>query len=128
MAVEVKLAAESRSRMGKAECRRMRREGKIPANVYGHNEPPAAVVVTREALKPVLQANARIIDLHLGGKEQTVMLREVQWDPFGREVQHLDLLRIDKNERIHISVPLDLRGQAPGTLAGGHLEQQVRSV
>jgi large subunit ribosomal protein L25 len=128
MAVEMKLAAETRSKKGTAECRRMRRSGLIPANIYGHNEPNASVVLKKEAILPIVQAGVRVLDLTVGGKEQKVMVREVQWDAFSREVHHVDLLRIDPDQRVTLPIPLELRGQAAGTLAGGHLEQQLRSI
>lgn len=128
MAVEYKVAAEPRSKMGSAECRRMRRSGLIPGNLYGHDEAPQAVVVKREAILPAVQANARILDLSFGGSERKVMLRDVQWDAFSREVHHIDLMRIDPDQRVTVDIPLEIRGQAAGTLSGGHLEQQLRAI
>jgi large subunit ribosomal protein L25 len=128
MAVEVKLAAEARTKLGSAESRRLRRRGLIPANVYGHNEPAVSLTVRQDALGPIIQTGARIVDLSHGGKDETVMVREVQWDAFSREIYHIDLVRIDRDERVTLDVPLEIRGQAVGTLSGGHLEQQLRAV
>ena len=128
MAVEVKLVGHKRTVSGSLACRKLRRQGQIPGNVYGHKEANEAISVSREGIAAVLASGHRVIDLDLDGKSETTMIRELQWDTFGKEVYHVDLQRIDPNERIELDVPLELRGQAPGTMKGGHIEQPVREV
>lgn len=128
MAVEVKLVGQKRSENGSNACRKLRKSGLIPANVYGHKEANAAISVPKEGIAAVLASGHRVIDLEVEGKSETAMIRELQWDAFGQEVYHVDLQRIDPNEKIVLDVPLELRGQAPGTLKGGHIEQPVRHV
>lgn len=128
MAVEVKLVGQKRSENGSNACRKLRKSGLIPANVYGHKESNAAISVPKEGIAAVLASGHRVIDLEVDGKSETAMIRELQWDAFGQELYHVDLQRIDPNEKIVLDVPLELRGQAPGTLKGGHIEQPVRHV
>ncbi len=128
MAVEASLVGEKRTQFGSSACRKLRKQGKIPANIYGHKEENIPISVPREAVQAAIASGHRVIDLNVEGKAEKAIFREIQWDAFGIEVQHIDLLRIDPNERVTLDLPLELRGQAPGTLKGGHIEQPVRHV
>jgi large subunit ribosomal protein L25 len=128
MTIENKLSVVKRKDLGSTACRRMRREGRIPGVVYGHQVDPVAVEVTREALAPLIKAGTRVVDLDIEGTTETVMFRDVQWDVFGSTVNHVDLLRIDRNERVEVEVPVVLKGTAAGVLAGGVLDHHLHSV
>lgn len=128
MSKEAKLVVKLRAESGSAACRRLRWSGQVPGNLYGHNAPPAAVVISAEALTPVLTSGAKVVDVELDGKVDKAVVREIQWDIFGRQIQHFDLLRVDPNERVNVTVPLELKGTAPGVLAGGVLEQTMHSI
>lgn len=128
MSKEAKLVVEPRTELGSAACRRLRERGLVPGNVYGHNAPPTAVVMHSDALRPILKSGAHVVDLSLGGKDDKAVIREVQWDIFGKEIRHVDLLRVDPNERVNITVPIELRGTAPGVVAGGILEQPMHQI
>src|SRR5580698_125185 len=128
MAVEMKLSVAKRTQLGSTACRRMRREGRIPGVVYGHQQDPISFVVEWEALAPVLKAGTRVVDLDVEGHVEKAMFRDIQWDTFGSEVNHVDFLRIDPNDRVEVEVPIVLKGAAPGTLAGGVLDFHLHSV
>ena len=128
MAVEMKLAVAKRSVKGSTACRRLRRSGKIPGVVYGHQIDPLAIEVAWDSLAPVLKAGARVVDLDVEGDVEKAMFRDIQWDTFGSEVNHIDFLRIDPNDRVEVEVPIVLKGTAPGVLAGGVLDFHLHSV
>ena len=128
MSKEAKLVVKLRTENGSAACRRLRWEGQVPGNIYGHNAPPTSVVIGADLLTPVLQSGAKVVDVELDGKVDKAVVREIQWDTFGRNIQHFDLLRVDPNERVNIVVPLELKGTAPGVLMGGVLEQPMHSI
>jgi large subunit ribosomal protein L25 len=128
MSKEAKLVVEPRSEMGSAACRRLREKGLVPGNVYGHNAPATPVVVTADALRPIIKSGAHVVDLELSGAKDKAVIREVQWDIFGKEIRHVDLLRVDPNERVNITVPIELKGTAPGVIAGGLLEQPMHQL
>lgn len=128
MSKEAKLVVEPRTELGSAACRRLREQGLVPGNVYGHNAPPAAVVMPADALRPILKSGAHVVDLELAGAKDKAVIREVQWDIFGKEIRHVDLLRVDPNERVNITVPIELKGTSPGVLAGGILEQTMHQL
>lgn len=128
MSKEFKLVAEPRTVRGTAACRRLRQQGYVPGNVYGHKTEPAAVMVKAEVLKPLIQGGVHVLDLELAGRQDKALLREVKWDTFGEHVEHFDLLRVDPNERVTLHVPLVLKGTAPGVLGGGVLEQPLHTL
>jgi large subunit ribosomal protein L25 len=128
MAIEMKLAAAKRTQRGSTACRRMRREGRIPGVVYGHQQDPIPFEVTWDSLAPVLKAGTRVVDLDVDGHVEKAMFRDIQWDTFGVAVRHIDLLRIDPNERVEVQVPVVLKGIAAGVLSGGILDHHLHNV
>ncbi len=128
MAKVVTLNAEKRTEMGTTACRRLRRQGMIPANIYGHEIDPVAVTLDGNDLRPVISSGAHVVDLSLDGQTEKALIRDVQWDTFSTAVQHIDLLRVDETERVQVNVPINLRGTAPGVLANGRLDQPMHSL
>lgn len=99
-----------------------------PGNVYGHHQDPESITVAEDDLMTMLNSGQRLFDCEIDGKIQTTMFREVQWDTFATEIRHFDLIRIDANERVTVNVPIELRGVAPGDLAGGLVEQPIHEL
>lgn len=123
MAQSASIKVEQRTRLGTAECRRLRREGMIPGNVYGHEQEPVAVKAVLEDIDSLIHSGTHVLDIELDGTTQKTMFKDVQWDAFGTRIQHFDLLRVDANERVSIEVPFEIRGLSPGVLAGGVFDQ-----
>ncbi|MEZ6067337.1 MAG: 50S ribosomal protein L25 [Planctomycetaceae bacterium] len=69
-----------------------------------------------------------MVDLKLDGNSETAAVSEVQWDTFRRYLIHADFMRVDANERVHVEVPVHLKGTAPGVVAGGILEQPLHTL
>ena len=128
MSKEAKLVVKMRTEIGSAACRRLRWSGQIPGSIYGHNAPPTNVVIGADLLTPVLLSGAKVVDVELDGKVDKAVVREIQWDTFGKTITHFDLLRVDPNERVSIVVPLELKGTAPGVVSGGVLEHVMHSI
>ena len=126
MADVITLEAAKRTELGTTACRRLRRQGLIPANIYGHEIDPVAVTLDANALRPVIASGAHVVDLSIDGATEKALIRDVQWDTFSTSVQHLDLLRVDATERVQVEVPIHLRGTAPGT-SGTVLDRMVAS-
>lgn len=122
------LAAKKREKRGSTECRRLRRQGLIPGNVYGHEKPPVAIAVATDDLEHLIHTGQRLVECNIDGEAETAMFRDIQWDTFAVEIRHFDLIRIDANERVEVDVPIELRGTAPGDLAGGMLEQPLHEL
>jgi large subunit ribosomal protein L25 len=128
MATIAKLKANRRDATGTAAARRLRRAGQVPGNVYGHGQEPVPVTLESDDIRPIISSGAHIVDLNLDGKSETALIRDVQWDTFSTYVRHVDLMRVDANERVRISVPVQVKGTAIGTIAGGILEQPLHAL
>ena len=114
--------------MGSRNCKRLRLQGLVPGNLYGHKEAPVALTVSADDVARILKLGTRVLDVELNGKNETALLRDVQWDYLGAEVEHVDLMRVDPNERLTVEVHVELKGIAPGVLAGGVLDHALRTV
>jgi large subunit ribosomal protein L25 len=118
----VKISGKTRTSVGTASSRRLRLEGLVPCNVFGHKQDSVSISVDGDAIAGLVRSGARIIDLDVDGKEEKALVKDVQWDTFSKSIIHVDFLRVDMNERVRVQVPLQLRGTSPGVLAGGILE------
>lgn len=128
MAESVTLVAEKREGRGTRAAQRLRSKGKVPAVVYGHKEATLSVALDGEALTQAIRHGVRVIDLKTDGGVEKALIREVQWDHLGKELLHVDFARVAVDERIHVSVPIELRGIAPGVTGGGLLDQPLHSL
>lgn len=118
------LRATARERTGSRFSRRVRESGGLPAVVYGHKIAPESVTLeAREAVKQ-FQLGHKLFKLDLAGSENNVILKDIQFDHLGDEIIHVDLERVDLNERVNVSVPIRLKGEAVGLkTAGAYLIQ-----
>jgi large subunit ribosomal protein L25 len=128
MAESVVLVAQPRSSKGSREARRLRDQGMVPGVVYGHGEATLSVSLGADALYKAIRQGARVVDLEQGGKLEKALIRELQWDPLGHDILHVDFARVAADERITIEVRLELRGTAPGVTAGGSLDQPLHDL
>jgi large subunit ribosomal protein L25 len=128
MAVTGKLAVKKRSEQGSRDCRRLRDQGLVPGNMYGHKQAAVPLTANAAELIALIRGGARVLDVELDGKAEKVLFREIQWDYLGKQVLHVDLLRVDPNEKLTIEVKVELKGTAPGTLSGGVLDHTLRTL
>ena len=122
----VELKATARERVGKGAARQARREGKIPAVIYGDGKPPATISLDHhELLKQVQKGHftSTVVEISLGGKKQKVIPRDVQVDPVRDKLVHVDLLRIGADGVIRAAVPVRFLNEqlSPGLKRGGVL-------
>ena len=128
MTIEHTLEGELREKKGTAECRRLRKQGIVPCNIHGHGQDSISVKVPVSGLNSLIATGTRLFDLSFSGQTETVMFQAVQWDAFGIEMQHVDFLRVDATERVVVEIPVEIRGNAPGALAGGVFSQPLRRL
>jgi large subunit ribosomal protein L25 len=107
-----------RKAAGSRESRRLRRNGFIPAILYGHGEKNVELAAKREAVEAVVRHGSRFVEL-TGAVKTAAVVRELQWDAMGSEPLHIDLLRVSKSDKVKVRVPVDLKGECPGQRAGG---------
>ena len=114
-----KIKAESRTEFGKGAARRIRREHKVPAVVYGHGNDPIHLTLPGHETMMALKhggANA-LLELDIDGKSQLALTKQVQVDPIRRTLEHVDFVAVRKGEKVTVDVPVHLNGQAgPDTL------------
>ena len=123
-----RISAYKREKLGSIESRRIRRAGRIPAVVYGHEQEPAHVSVEDHDLRNLIKNRERVFEIDVDGDVEETMLRDLQWDTFGTEILHIDLVRINASERVTLEVPVQLCGTSPGVVAGGVLEQPLHTL
>lgn len=123
---QVELKATARPRAGKGAARQVRREGKIPAVIYGDGQPPETIALDyNELWKHALKGHftSTVIDLKIGDETRRVIPRDLQVDPVKDLPLHVDFLRIGKDGRIRVAVPVRFVNEAlsPGLKRGGVL-------
>jgi large subunit ribosomal protein L25 len=109
---------------GSAEARRIRREEKIPAVIYGQGMEPVSVIVDRRDLRLALSGAAgtnTILEIKVDGNVYPAVVKELQRHPVRRTVAHVDFLRINMSEELTIAVPVRLVGEAKAVLSEGGL-------
>ncbi|MCZ6916850.1 MAG: 50S ribosomal protein L25/general stress protein Ctc [Gemmatimonadetes bacterium] len=126
------LTAERRDGIGKGPARQMRMSGRIPAVIYGRGRDPAALSVSSSELDKLLSEHATastVIELAVGGKPVSVLIREIQRHPVRRVITHVDFYEIRAGETITVDVPIVLDGVPSGVRnTGGTLDQVLREV
>jgi large subunit ribosomal protein L25 len=133
MAQQVNLQATLRSTSGKGAARSLRREGKVPAVIYGHGREPESLVLDAPVLAKALQgaSAATVLDVVVEGRAPVkALLREVQRNPVRpADVIHVDLYEIHADEKITVEVPVHLTGTADGVRNfGGVLDHVLRVI
>lgn len=111
-----------RTDLGKKDSRRLRKTGAVPAELYGHGQENVHLSVVAKELRHALKHGAHMLELQ-GAISETALVREVQWDALGLNIVHVDLFRVSKEEKVEVSVAIELRGVAVGVKSGGVVKQ-----
>jgi large subunit ribosomal protein L25 len=134
MAQQANLQAATRSSTGKGAARTLRREGKVPGVIYGHNRAPEALAIETAALNKMLvgvSAGTTVFDVVVDGRPAVkALIREIQRDSVRpAEILHLDLYEIQADETVTLSVPIHLVGIPDGVRNfGGVLDHVLREL
>jgi len=120
------LPAETRERAGKGASRVLRREGRVPAVVYGNNEAPASIHVEEKELRRLLGTGHffnSIVEVVMGGQTVRTLPKDVSFHPVSDRPLHADFLRISKDHKVHVAVPVVFENEAasPGLKRGAVL-------
>lgn len=120
------LNVDIRARTGTGGARDLRRQGKIPGILYGGTLEPVAIEMNLNAFRKVLHSGkflGHMVSLEHKGEQQTVIPRDVQFDPVSDEPMHFDLYRVEENQLIRVSVPVKFihHDASPGLKHGGVL-------
>ena len=125
----MKLDFKLREDSGSRKSNRLRKEGQIPAVIYGNGFDTHNIILDEKEIKKVLKSlgeNA-VINLDIDGKEETAMIKDIQRTPVGHNITHVDLQQVDAKEKIQVEVPVSLVGKEYG-IEGAVLQQQLDTV
>jgi large subunit ribosomal protein L25 len=124
------LQAELRKEKGSRQMTRLRdpKVGKLPAVVYGHGKEPIHISLNAHDFLEGLHHGHRIFEIQLPTGNQTLLVKELQYDHFGKKLVHADLMRVDLNERMVVTVPIELKGTAKGSHEGGIVDQNLTNL
>jgi large subunit ribosomal protein L25 len=120
------LKISKRQKLGTLDARRLRAKGMIPAIVYGHGEPNEAVALGLQEIDAAVRHGAHLVKGDLDGVAKNYLIKDIQFDYMGRYLIHVDLTRVNLDERVQVSVPIVLRGIPVGVeTEGGVLTQYI---
>jgi len=128
MAKTLLLKAEIREQTGTKAVQKVRKQGKIPAIVYGHKEEPMAISLDEHSFIEGLHHGHRLMDVQIGRKKEKMIVKELQYDYSDKKIIHADLMRVDVSEVIKVNVPIELKGTAQGTHEGGIVEEHTNHL
>ena len=119
------LKAEIREHTGSRHAAKVRKQGRIPAIVYGHKQDAVAISLDAHSLIDGLHHGHRLMDVQIGRKQEKMIIRDLQYDYLGRDIIHVDLMRVDVTETVRVTVPIELKGEASGAHEGGIIEEHT---
>jgi large subunit ribosomal protein L25 len=126
MAQTIELTAQARDRVGKGAARELRRQGLVPAVIYGGKQPPLTIAVPYNLAQRAIYAGgflSHVIDLDVDGTKHKVIPRDYQLDPVKDFAVHIDFLRVTKGATLDVEVAVHFKNeeQSPGLKRGGTL-------
>lgn len=126
------LKAESRNEVGKKFAKKLRREGRIPAIIYGEDTESIPISLAVSDIKAILKSKSgenTVLTIHQENAKMDAMLKEVQFDYLSDNIIHADLIRIDLNKPVTVNVPIVITGEPVGVkVEGGFFEFITREI
>jgi large subunit ribosomal protein L25 len=126
MSEQLTLSAEARDRAGKGASRHLRREGRVPAVIYGGNEEPTQIHLEEKGLVKMLKTGHfmnSVVQIEVGDSRTRTLPKDVQFHPVTDRPLHVDFLRIGEHSQVTVNVPVrfENEGRSPGLKRGGVL-------
>lgn len=122
------LNAMARTSHGKGAARSLRRDGRVPAVIYGHAREPMSLSVPAREFERLLEkvaAENTVIELHIDGTMARTLIREIQRHPVRRDVLHVDFQELVAGERVIVRIPIVLQGTPDGVRHSGGILNQI---
>lgn len=129
--MKIDLQATLLKKEKKGDIKRLRKEGKIPAVLYGHGEETRQIYVELKEFRnilSVLKKEAITVNLKVGGKSYVCVIKTIQHNPVTGELLHIDFQHIHKKEKIKAVVPIHSIGEPPGVEQGGILDIHLHEI
>jgi len=122
------LEATKRQELGSRAARQLRHRGLVPAVLYGHQRDTVHLAVPLKEFEQLLHAGVRMVDLEIGGVVEPALVRDIQYDSMGDHLIHIDLARVAMDEKVTVTVPVELHGLAKGAASGGILDHVLQDL
>jgi large subunit ribosomal protein L25 len=122
------LEAEVREKTGTKATALLRQSGRLPATVYGHKQAAESIALNAHQFERAVHHGHRVFDIEFAGKAGTLMIKDVQYDYLGRDIIHVDLMRVDISETVKVTVAIELKGIAKGINEGGMIEEHADAL
>lgn len=122
------ITVETRKAAGSRAAARLRRDGKLPAILYGHGVDPNPLALEYKEVERMIEDGYHVVKLAMSGKEQPCQFKDAQWDHLGKHLIHVDMLRVNLDERVTVTVPIEFRGTARGAAEGGVLHHELNEI
>lgn len=122
------LKGEPRQPGNRRANRRLRKRGLVPTVIYGHEQDPETVALSLHDLLLALEHLQHVIRLEIDGQQQQYLIKDVQYDHLQKTPIHVDLMRVDPNERVRVKVPVELKGEPHGVHEGGVLVHVIADI
>jgi large subunit ribosomal protein L25 len=121
------LNVKRREEIGSARNRRLRATGQVPAVLYGHGEASLSLSIPAKDIWHAIKQGGKVVAL-AGEVSDRALIRAVQWDVWGKDLIHIDLLRVSEKDKVKTKVTVELKGTAVGTTEGGVVEFVTHEV
>jgi large subunit ribosomal protein L25 len=133
MSAVKQISASARERVGKGAARQVRREGKIPAVIYGAGKPPTPIALEANATNLLVYAGhflTTMFEIEVGGEKTRVIPRDYALDPVSDKVEHVDFLRVAAGAKIRVDIPVHAvnAGVSPGVKRGGSVNIVTHAI
>jgi large subunit ribosomal protein L25 len=113
------LNAETRDQKGTASARVLREQGLIPAIIYGHKKDPVAITLNAHDFSEAIHHGGRLMELKIGKKNESIIIKDLQYDHLGKSIIHADLMRVSITDVVTVTIPIEIKGTAKGAAEGG---------
>jgi len=121
------LTVKLRKERGKRANRRLRNSGRVPAILYGHQKEAQSLTLSAEELDVAVRHGNRFVALS-GDVSENAFIKDLQWNTWGTEILHVDFARVSADEKVQVTVAVELRGEAPGTKEGGVVKHTLHNI
>ena len=113
---------------GTLKARKNRKSGLIPAILYGHKQESMMFLLNEKEFSTALNTEAKMVNLKWNGSEEIALIKDVQFDTFGKKILHVDFVRIALTEKVTTHVPVVLYGTSQGVKEGGILDHALKEI
>ncbi len=124
----IKVKAQSRSETGSRAMNRLREKGLVPGVIYGHKQAVVPITLDKKSLSNELNHGHYLFEVNVDGKPETVLVKEAQYDHLGIQLIHVDFSRVSLDEKVKVSVHLELKGTPKGEAEGAKLQQLIAEL